>query len=980
MNGTLKGVSINVISEYPHLAKLRVSINSVDNGLPTLNVLVSKNLSSGDSSISEIINFPQGIPVIEGVQYAIVVSYINTSVGQLLGYWTGDINNSYMGGECRDYDGDSWNYCMQVSDVNFQTYINTDTMYDSVHNINSGKNYDGTIQAAIDEANPDDELNVDSGTYYGYFEVTKPLIIRGIDTGMGKPVVDAEKKNMDTYMDTITLSADGAMLSGFKVTNASSYFAAIFVVSDNNTIISNDLSESNYGIFVYYSGENKIIENNASGNGIGFTTYYSSNNTFYDNKVYENSYAIALYSTYNNSFYGNNFSGNDLSIRLSNTYNNLIYDNIFNNTDDLLIDGTNVNSWNINKTPGTTILGGPYLGGNFWAHPDSTGFSQNCTDSNRDGICNLPFTLIADSDFDYFPITYFVSDSTSPESISNLTNITYAQTYINWTWEEPLDLDFYKLKIYFDGIFQKDIYKGDKFFNVTGLIPDTEYTISTKTVDTSGNLNQTWVNHTSSTEPDFIPPIITITSPLNITYLITNIFLNVSANEDISIWNYSLNGEHNVSFTPNTIIITPQGKNNITIYARDISGNWNSSTVLFTVDSIAPAGITDLRNISYASHYINWTWTDSSDIDFSKVMIYLDGTFKTNVTNGSQYYNASGLNENTLYNISTQTVDILGNINQTWVNNTARTSRHVSGMITVDGSGGADYTSIQEAITASGNGDTISVAPGTYNENVLANKMITLIGAGSGLTFINASNPNENALNITMDNVTIQGFTVTGVTGSQKAGIYLNRANYSNISNNNVWNNAIGLSLYSSYSNTIFNNYFNNTNNFKISSTIFVNYWNSSRTAGINIVGGPRLGGNFWAHPNGTGFGQTCTDADENGICDSNYTLESGNVDYLPLAAIPAGYGYISGSVYNNTGILDAFVTTNTNNSTTSDASGSYLLLISTGTYNLTATREPVYNPNSSVFVTVITGTTTMQDIELIMKPNGNITGHIHNV
>lgn len=272
------------------------------------------------------------------------------------------------------------------------------------------------------------------------------------------------------------------------------------------------------------------------------------------------------------------------------------------------------------------------------------------------------------------------------------------------------------------------------------------------------------------------------------------------------------------------------------------------------------------------------------------------------------------------------------------------------------------------------------MAPGTYNENVIVNKAITLIGEGADVTVVNASNPNENALNITVNNVTIHGFNLTGATGSQKAGIYLYRANYSNISNNKVWNNAIGIYLNSSYNNTIFNNYFNNTNNFMISSTLNANYWNSSKTLGINIGAGPYIGGNFWAYPKGTGFGQTCADANKNGICDSNYTLKPGNVDYLPLAAIPAGYGYISGTVYNSTVIPGAFVITNTSNSTTTDISGIYSLLVPPGTYSLTAAREPLYYTNSSIFVTVITGTTVVQDIELNMKLTGNITGTVRNV
>jgi hypothetical protein len=78
-------------------------------------------------------------------------------------------------------------------------------------------------------------------------------------------------------------------------------------------------------------------------------------------------------------------------------------------------------------------------------------------------------------------------------------------------------------------------------------------------------------------------------------------------------------------------------------------------------------------------------------------------------------------------------------------------------------------------------------------------------------------------------------------------------------------------------------------------------------------------------------------------------------VNYLPLASTP-GYGYISGTVLNGTGIQGASATTNTSNTTTADASGFYYFLVPAGAYNLTATMEPVFYSNSSVIVTAISG------------------------
>ena len=89
------------------------------------------------------------------------------------------------------------------------------------------------------------------------------------------------------------------------------------------------------------------------------------------------------------------------------TYDNLIYNNYFNNTANVEFDefesalGTNI--WNINKTAGTNIVGDPYIGGNFWAKPDRTAYSQISSDSDRDGIGDLRYN-ISENEFDYLPL------------------------------------------------------------------------------------------------------------------------------------------------------------------------------------------------------------------------------------------------------------------------------------------------------------------------------------------------------------------------------------------------------------------------------------------------------------------------------------------------------------------------------------------------------------------------------------------------
>ena len=123
-----------------------------------------------------------------------------------------------------------------------------------------------------------------------------------------------------------------------------------------------------------------------------------------------------------------------------------------------------------------------------------------------------------------------VEDTTPPASIINLKNTTYTLTYINWTWNDPADADFSHVMVYLNGSFQVNVSKGTQFHTATELTPDTAYTIGTRTVDASGNINQTWVNHSARTALDIIPPVIIHTpiitaiecSPIPISAIVTD--------------------------------------------------------------------------------------------------------------------------------------------------------------------------------------------------------------------------------------------------------------------------------------------------------------------------------------------------------------------------------------------------------------------------------------------------------------------------
>lgn len=117
----------------------------------------------------------------------------------------------------------------------------------------------------------------------------------------------------------------------------------------------------------------------------------------------------------------------------------------------------------------------------------------------------------------------------------------------------------------------------------------------------------------------------------------------------------------------------------------------------------------------------------------------------------------------------------------------------------------ADYTSIQEAINGASTGDTIFVYNGTYFENIIVNKSITLIGENKNKTIIDGGGK-DSVVYILADEVKISGFTIKN-SGNDvlDAGIKL-FSNHSIISDNNIIDNFFGIILINSSNNTIRSN------------------------------------------------------------------------------------------------------------------------------------------------------------------------------
>jgi len=115
-----------------------------------------------------------------------------------------------------------------------------------------------------------------------------------------------------------------------------------------------------------------------------------------------------------------------------------------------------------------------------------------------------------------------------------------------------------------------------------------------------------------------------------------------------------------------------------------------------------------------------------------------------------------------------------------------------------------DYQTIQAAIDAANAGDVIQADAGTYVENVIINKSVTLSGAAGAI--IDGNNAGI-VVTITANGVTLQGFTIqhSGTTAND-AGVFLNGVSTCTVTNNTVTGNTSGIAVVVGTNNTISSN------------------------------------------------------------------------------------------------------------------------------------------------------------------------------
>ncbi|MDD5054240.1 MAG: hypothetical protein PHG04_02580, partial [Candidatus Nanoarchaeia archaeon] len=169
---------------------------------------------------------------------------------------------------------------------------------------------------------------------------------------------------------------------------------------------------------------------------------------------------------------------------------------------------------------------------------------------------------------------------------------------------------------------------GQEISNAVAILNDSNHynaTFKANASDTNGfisfelfadNLDLIYYDSTdeSSVFVDTTPPQILIISPENDTYFNGTIFVNISATDSNLLSTWFFNGTQNITYGGADYFVFPEGNNFIISYANDSAGNFNSSRIDFTIETI----IEQYEQETPSSSLILQPLTYYADENFSK--------------------------------------------------------------------------------------------------------------------------------------------------------------------------------------------------------------------------------------------------------------------------------------------------------------------------------------------------------------------------
>jgi parallel beta-helix repeat protein len=297
-------------------------------------------------------------------------------------------NSNYEGGIVLDYSSNDNTLTGNTANSNYDVgiYLGSSSNDNTLTGNTANSNYDVGIRLSYSSNNNTLTGNTVSNNTNG---------IR-LDSSSNNTLTGNTASN-NSYAGIYLDSSINNTLTG-NTANSNYEGGIVLDYSSNDNTLMGNTANSNYDVGIYLgssSNDNTLMGNTASNNSHGILLWSSSNNNLTGNTASDNDDGIYLYLADNNNLTGNTASDNYYGIYLESSSTNRIYNNYFNNIQNAYDNGNNV--WNITKTEGKNIIGGPYLGGNYWS-------DYNGNDTNSDWFGDTPYDISGGTNKDYLPL------------------------------------------------------------------------------------------------------------------------------------------------------------------------------------------------------------------------------------------------------------------------------------------------------------------------------------------------------------------------------------------------------------------------------------------------------------------------------------------------------------------------------------------------------------------------------------------------
>jgi len=477
---------------------------------------------------------------------------------------------------------------------------------DTIYVDDDGSGNYTTIQAALKHTVDGDTIIVNPGTYpEEMIEVNKEVMIKGASdypsVGGFKVLAQADIRGL-----TITKGVDFDD-NGYGCTIRDNRFEGCGVRMGINhggqTIMNNLFTESPWGMRIFDNYGNTITGNTFQNCEIGI---------------------IFLEGWGGHVVTRNTFKGCDVGIEISGE-SVKIYNNYFSNDINLRLRNDARAQLNTTKTAGENIIGGPYIGGNYWGSPTGDGFSQTHLDANGDGIAEeiyefevegvkiedvIDYLPLVTPRTEVLPVANFRVNTTRGNAPLSVLFTDLSEDAVSWSWD--FDNNGHP-----DSAVQNPVY----VYEAPGT-----YTVKLTVSNANGTDTETAVITVLEEEIPILPVAAFSTNVTSGYYPLSVLFTDLSENADSWSWDFDNNGH------PDSAVQNP-------VYVYEAPGTY---TVKLTVSNV------------------NGTDAETAVITVLKeeIPVLPVAAFSTNVTSG--YYPLAVLFTDTSQNATSRSWDVNG--------------------------------------------------------------------------------------------------------------------------------------------------------------------------------------------------------------------------------------------------------------------------------------------------------------------------------